>query len=612
MFAKVHNLIILILIITVKASLAWGFSVSRAEDYLKRAQELNLAQDPKWIKLGHYHKSLWGYKSDFRGPLFLHPQGHSSPKLELEESIKAFFTADYQPRHKYEHAPQCQFLARRNWLIKKLNVSQEDILSCEKREEWKKNLSATSVSLIFASADLGNPASSFGHTFIKLINPANAQNKDLIDYGVNFAANANESDFMYAARGLFGLYGGIYTMLPYHQKIREYINLEGRDIVEYQLNLNPEQVDEMINHLLELERSEAPYYFFTTNCSYQLLTLLEVINPEWDLSDDFFYWVIPIDTVKKVHGIDGLVVASKHKKSLNTEYLEGYSRLGFLQKRALDVAVEKLKISDDFELDKTEKALVYETAARYYAVKGYRTGEDVDKQVYELSLERAQLGLIQEEKRVDKAFTPETSHDSSAVYVGGGNLKDRSYGMLKFRSAFHDLEQNDMGQVPMSLTNTGVLEARYYYDIQKWSIERFTLMHLINTTPVTQLDKNFSWKARLDILDQWRPDIEYAVGYSFDLPWIFRSRISSFITGRYVKEPAQHTYQAGPELLFTSYPLENLGFSASLTYFAENENIPYLRFNSKLNYQIKRNWDLQLQGNDLRDYQGSLVYNFIF
>ena len=595
-----------------KASPSWGFSVSRADDYLKRAQEINLARDPKWLKLGHYNKTLFGYTSDFRGPLFLHLEGHKSPELELQETIKSFFTEGYKPRHNYEHEPQCQFLARRNWLVKKLNVAAADIANCEKREEWKKNLSATSISLIFASADLGNPASSFGHTFIKLVNPANAQNKDLIDYGVNFAANANESDFMYAARGLFGLYGGVYTMLPYHQKIREYINLEGRDIVEYQLNLTPEQVDELVNHLLELERSEAPYYFFTTNCSYQLLTLLEVANPEWDLSDDFFYWVIPIDTVKKVHSVDGLVVSRKHKKSLNTEYLEGYSQLGFLQKRALDVAIEKFKISDDFELDKIEKALVYETAARYYAVKGYRTGEDVDKQVYELSTERAQLGPIQEDKKTEKIFAPETSHDSSAIYLGGGNLQDRGYSLIKFRSSFHDLEQNDMGQVPLSLNNVGTLEARYYNDIQKWTIAKFTLMHLINTTPVTQLDKNFSWKARLDILDQWRPDIEYAVGYSFDLALGFRSRISSFITGRYFKDFAKHTYQAGPELLFTSYPLENLGFSASLTYFAENENIPYLRFNSKLSYQLKRNWDLQLQGNDLRDYQGSLVYNFIF
>jgi hypothetical protein len=184
--------------------------------------------------------------------------------------------------------------------------------------------------------------------------------------------------------------------------------------------------------------------------------------------------------------------------------------------------------------------------------------------------------------------------------------------MIKFRSAFHDLEQNDMGQVLMSLNNAGTLEARYYNDIQKWTVAKFTLLHLVNTTPVTQLDKNFSWKSRIDILDQWRPDIEYAVGYSFDLALGFRSRLSSFISGRYFKNFSKHTYQAGPELLFTSYPLENLGFSASLTYFAEHENTPYIRFNSKLNYQIKRNWDLQLQGNDLRDYQGSLVYNFIF
>lgn len=614
MFAKVLNLVFLFTVIMLKAPSLWGFSISRTEHYLEEAQKLQLAHDLKWIKLGHYRKNWLGqYESPFRGHFFIHTEGYRSPTKELEENIKVFFNPQTNAASKYERHPQCQFLARRNWLIKKLKVHTEDILPCEEREIWKKQLGATSASLIFASADLGNPASSFGHTFIKLINPNNAQNKDLIDYGVNFAANANEQDFMYSFRGLFGLYGGVYTMLPYHQKIREYINLEGRDIVEYQLSFTAEEVDELINHLLELEKSSAPYYFFTDNCSHQLLELFEAIRPHYNMSHKFNFWVIPIDTVKRSFEEDGFIIGRKHKKSLNTDYLEGYAQLNFLQKKALDDAINKLTITPDYELSTKEKAEVYETGMKYFAVKAYRSGEDLDDKKYELSIARAQLGQIAEETKIAAEFAPEKSHDSSAVYLGLGSLNEINYTSLKWRSAFHDLEQGDMGVVPMSLNNVGTFDFRYFHENQKWSLYNATLMHLINTTPVTQLDKNLSWKARLEVLDQWRPDIEYAVGYSFELGLLNRSRLTYFFTGRFSKNLLNTNFlQIGPELLFITYPTEKLGLSLDLSYLAETQNIPYLRFSGKLNYEVFRNFDIQLMGNDLKDYQFSFVHNFIF
>ncbi len=170
-----------------------------------------------------------------------------------------------------------------------------------------------------------------------------------------------------------------------------------------------------------------------------------------------------------------------------------------------------------------------------------------------------------------------------------------------------------MGVVPMSLNNVGTFEFRYFNDSQKWSLYKGTLMYLINTSPVTQLDKNVSWKARLEILDQWRPDIEYAAGYSFELGFLGRSRLTSFLTARFSKNLSEKNFvQAGPEILFISYPMDKLGISLDLSYLAETENIPYLRFSSKINYEVYRNFDIQLMANDLKDVQLSFVRNFIF
>ncbi|MEQ1723842.1 MAG: DUF4105 domain-containing protein, partial [Pseudobdellovibrio sp.] len=561
-----------------------------------------------------YEKHLIsGYKSSFRGPLFINDEGYKSPEKELLSSIEAFFSDSTELTKKYARHPQCQFLARRTWFIKKLNINSEDILPCEERMAWKMQLGATEASLIFASSDFGNPASSFGHTFLKLINPTNAKNKDLIDYGVNYAADADESEgLFYAIKGMFGLYGGRYTMLPYHQKIREYINLEGRDIWEYPLALTSEEVDELVNHLLEMDNSTSPYYFFSDNCSYQILAALDAIRPSLNLSSKyrFKWWVIPVDTVKVIKRNSDLIDTKKYKISLKNDYLDSYSKLGLLQKKALDVAVEKFTIPDDYELSNVEKAEVYETANKYLAVKAYRTQTDLDEDKYKLSTARAALGQITIDKSTVHSVSPEQSHDSSAIYFGLGQTHVSDYVSFKFRPAYHDLDQNDGGSVPFSQNNIATSEFRYYSETKKFTLERFTFINLINTNPVTPLDKNISWKVRVDLLDQWRPDAEFGGGMSFDVG-LGNSRIASYLTGRYYKG-LDHIYQVGPEILFVSKPTNEFGFSLNLTYFVVDKQIRYLRFNAKINYQIYNNIDLQLKASDLRDYQFNFVKNFIF
>jgi Domain of unknown function (DUF4105) len=597
MFATVLNfLFLVILLLIAKAPNSWGFSVSRTESYVQQAKQLKLWQEAKWIKLGHYEKSLFGHVSAFSGSLFINESGPSSPEKELISTIQALFSESLDLTKKYNKHPQCHFLARRKWLTKQLKITAEDILPCQEQQTWKQNLNAKEVSVIFASADLGNPASSFGHTFIKLINPENSKNKDLIDYGVNYAAIADESDgLLYAVRGLLGAYRGVFTMLPYHQKIREYINLEGRDITEYKLNFTPEEVDELIDHLNELENTSAPYFYFSDNCSYQILNAFDVIRPNLKLSDQFNLWVIPADTIKAIaRHPDQLIIERKFKKSLRSEYEEGYAKLGLLQRKALDEAVKNLIIPEDYELTKKEKAEVYETAMRYYAIEAY-SGKKVDDKKYALESERALLGQQGTELTLNKDLYPELSHDSSALYLGAGNANGTPYTLLKFRSSFHDLEQNDRGQVPMSLVHAGVFEFRYYDELKKFSLNRFSLINLLNTSPVTQLEKNISWKARVEIVDQFKPDIEYAGGFSYDIGILNRSRISYLISAGYLK----------------TKPNEKIGLSINLSYLGQSKNQPYLRFKTKLNYELYDGYDIQLSGDDQKDYQFSVLKNFI-
>ena len=51
-------------------------------------------------------------------------------------------------------------------------------------------------------------------------------------------------------------------MLPYYEKIKEYSNLENRDIWEYSLEFTPDEVERMLLHLWELKDIYTDYYFF--------------------------------------------------------------------------------------------------------------------------------------------------------------------------------------------------------------------------------------------------------------------------------------------------------------------------------------------------------------
>lgn len=625
MYAQEHNQtfkkLLIFIIFFGKASLSWGFSVSNVEKYIQQANQNKIWDDPQWIKLGHYEKSVLGnYTSAFYEGLFLDPEGDKSPKQELLSTIRALYSESSELTQKLKHHPQCYYGARAKWLNQRLQIDSQDILGCIERKEWKKKLNTKRISIIFAASDFGNTSSSFGHTFLKLINPENAQNKDLIDYGVDYSAETDaSSSVLYAMKGLLGAYNGRFAMLPYHQKIRDYINLDGRDIWEYKLNFTPSEVDFLVDHLLEMENARAPYYFFKGNCSYQILKTLEVVRPEWSLADTFNYFVIPIDTIKKIQNQTDWISEVTYKKSLKTDYLQSYSGLGLLQKKALDGAVEKLNISADYQLSNKEKAEVYETATKYYAVKSYRSGIDSDEQQYQLSIERSGLGPITDETKINNIQPPHLSHDSSALYFQYGSINSKTvenrYYSFKFRNALHDIEQLDFGTVPFSQNEMASLELKYFESDKKIQFDQLTLLQLINLNPITQLDKNFSWKINFTLLDRWQTDIEGSGGMSFDSYFFSRSRLAYFITARSWFEQNENFQGLGPEMLYIFRPTEWLGWSISGSYFLMNKNMDYLRLKSKVNININQKLDMQFSTENSylqnTQYQMGIVYNFL-
>lgn len=506
---------------------SWGFSLQRLTEYKNQALKEKLAYSNQWLRLGHYRKSSFGsYYSPIQGHFFISAKGSKDPEAELLATLDTLFSESSE-----ENQAQCRYLARTSWLKETLHIHPEDLVTCSKQEQWKNQLGAKVAYLVFAASDLSSAASSFGHTFLRLHNPLNKGKLDLLDYGVNYAAaTGKEGGALYALKGLFGYYPGSYSMLPYHQKIREYTNLEGRDLWEYKLRLTPSEVEMIVNHLLELDDSYAPYYFSDDNCSKQILELIEVAKPDLDLSSSFADFVIPLDTVKLLEK-KWLLENESTRPSLHSEWTTRYSHLSSSEQIATRdiIQTRQLNRSSFTGLDNRSKALSIEASLSYLAMTEYRDQKDLKNEKYVLSVARSQLGSITEPIQIAQSKSPLSSLDSRAASIGYGKIDNADFYSFKWRRGFHDLLSDDSGLAPFSQLNFLSLDLQYRPTRQNWDLQQMTLLNIISTYPWSQLENPISWKVDVGTQPKFAPYVSGGIGASFDLPLRHSARWANFL-----------------------------------------------------------------------------------
>ncbi|MEK2643807.1 Lnb N-terminal periplasmic domain-containing protein [Bdellovibrio sp. BCCA] len=500
---------------------AWGLTSQNILRYQKQAQEKALWQDPQWIKLGHYRKNLFGgYKSPLLGNFFVSENGSEDPKAELFATIELLFNKDTAQKS------QCRYLARTSWLKNVLAVDSSDLVSCSERDQWKTQLGAQEIYIIFAASDLSSAGSSFGHTFLRVHNPKNTRELELLDYGINYAAvTGKDTGALYALKGLFGFYPGAYSMLPYYQKIREYTNLEGRNLWEYRLDLSPEQVTFLIDHLLELDGSFAPYYFADDNCSQQILELIEVAKPELNASASFYDVTIPIDTVKELKK-HNMLVGEKLRLSLQAEWQTRFTSLNYSQKKALKEIVYAKTQTDLQKLSTKEQAEALEAILSYLAIKEYREEKDLKEEKYPLSVARAKLGPQTEPLQIPNPPSPLFGANSYAFYLGYGKADENEFYRFKYRRTFHDLLSDDSGLSTFSHLEVLSADFRYFSEKQNLDLYQAVLVKILSTSPITELDTPLTWTVDIGTEPRLSPYVNLGAGYSFDFPLFKATRFS--------------------------------------------------------------------------------------
>jgi hypothetical protein len=467
---------------------------------ITQIQKQEIAKDTTWLRLGHYRPNLFnGYTSEAANPdFFLAPDGSNDPEAELIATLRALFSpANAQTD---DHA-QCRFIARHNWLRERLQIDHTHlpVQPCSAFNTWYREINPGSITLVFPSAYINSPASMFGHTLFRIDPQGQYDDSRLFSYAINFAANTDETNgLVFAFKGLTGLYPGGFSLMPYYDKVEQYAELENRDMWEYELNLSKSEIRRILEHLWELRQVPFPYYFFNKNCSYQLLTLLEVARPNLSLTDRFRYWAIPSDTVRAILEDDAILqkVVYRPSERKKIEALRHHMD-ETSQATALDLVQGKLT-ADDRNLEMlsvTEKTTTLDLAYRYLRYQYTQNLIDQD-----ISAERS-LALLSERSKLpaDTATAPtylparpDMGHRSARIALGIGRKAHRNYGLIRLRPAYHDLLDSKDGYSPGSQINFFDLTL-HYGSSNTLKLEDFTLLDVTSISPRDRFFQPISW-----------------------------------------------------------------------------------------------------------------------
>lgn len=594
----------------------------------QRAAALGLAQQPRWLRFLHMRPDAWGggYTSQADGiGFFLAPDGKANPAAELDATLAAFFTeAILSPG---QMTAQCTFPARYRWLKEQLNFDTTLMPEqpCERFEAWRAALDPESVTLIFASYYLNNPSSIFGHTLLRFDRRGRPDSQRLLDYAVNFAAAVPPDDgaIVFAWRGIFGGYAGYFSVLPYYQKVREYSDLESRDLWEYRLNLSPDQLDWLLRHTWEMGSTSFDYFFFGENCSYHLLSLLEAADPSLRLLDRFPHWTLPTDTVRVIAEEPGLVAERTYRPSRGSRMIQKLHAQD-PKERSISAALAHGTLEVDsaplLALPPPRRALVLDTAIDYrqYRLAGEEQPPPGKRSALRaLLLARSALGTPYDPQAFPRqSEPPETGHASSRLTTAMGGNADTSYLEVSGYGAFHDLLSREDGYAANTQLLLSDIHVRWESRYHALHLERAALVDIVSLFPVTPLLRQPSWQLAVG----WQRNrdlncdncvpffLRAGIGLAVETRLATRQVWFAFLEGatehdRVFAKGHRAGFGLSGGLLLDLTPSWRAALTGSYTAYTTGDAATVHQWSLRQRYSLAKDWELRFDWNGTEDYR---------
>ncbi|HFU75594.1 MAG TPA: DUF4105 domain-containing protein, partial [Arcobacter sp.] len=512
----------------------------------------DLSTDKTWLALLHYN--IGESKSDIlTTDFFLSSVGNVNPKEELRVTIEAY--------EKNKTKIICKYPARYLWLAEQLEWKdyQKRISQCHHYNNWNLIQGVKSIGLVFVSGFLGNPASAFGHSFIK-INKSDLNKNILLDNTISYGAKLPKSYSMlsYIFNGLTGGYTGAYTDQYYYMNDMAYSNQEFRDMWEYRLTMSQAKKELFLSHLWELRGVEFQYFFLNRNCGYKVSELLDIVNDE-NIRDRARIWYAPVETFYRMEELSDKPKKISYHPSKQLEIYAFYRSLNkkekeeviaFVQARKKHTDLNKLSLKEiDFLLD-------YYTYVLESMEKSDVAYTKMKKTKLILLKERIKMPIRNYEKPFPEVKRPITENNAPMRLKAGAKVVKNGDSFLHMEFspfAIDEVGYNLYGGDIFSIMNLGVNISQS--DISFSSLDFVKIRRLKTQKLPFDIDNPLSWKLHIGMTknNEWDSYIDVGAGYT----WQVTSHIKLFSFLNLSTHTENPHYRVSP----------NIGIFADYNYF---------------------------------------------
>lgn len=540
------------------------FTSSLFSEHHFSTQIKQLSNSTQWHRLLHFKN---GQSEIDDTKFFLAKDGKTNPQAELKASIEKLLS----DKSDDENSTLCHYPSRSHWILEKIPKLKEEIHlpQCKALNKELKSLGAKYVTLILASAHINSPASAFGHTFLRIDNNPKTP---LLSYAVNYAAQTREGNgFIYAYQGLFGGYKGRYSIEPYYKKLKEYSDLEQRDVWEYTLDLSPEEIKKLVLHIFEIRHFYANYFFLSENCSYNLLWLLEVAKDDVDLTSQFNYKAIPIDTLRAIIS-ENLVTKTTYRPSKRKNILKiaepienNKIALGFA--RSNEYNISKIE-----SLSKEEKIASLELATALLQIKLSKnkiTKKEYLPKFLKILKKRSKLG-VSPKKSIEKPYVPTEGHYSAKATFAYNNHQISD---ARVKVSYHDIYDNDKGYIPGAYIS--FFDTALQYKEKKLSLKEINVLDIRSYALQDAIFKPISWQVAVGGKPLFNNELNayLQAGGGFTLGSEALYSYATLTPTIYYRKEETHSISANIGVLYNPSEYLKVGFIGSNEWFTQNREI---------------------------------------
>lgn len=458
--------------------------------------ETSIINSKEWNQLLYYkHDKSEVNNKDF----FISDNGNSNPKEELLATLNSYSLDNIN-----DNSTICKYPARYLFLSQFVDFKNYEVVNkkCKKLNDWEFLNKTKSISLILVSGYVSNPASTFGHSFIKL----NTSDNNLFSSSVNYGALVpdNENMLKYIYKGLTGEYEAGFSDQYFYTQDMTYTNTEFRDMWEYKLNLTDFQQKLILLHIWEIVGKKYDYYFLNKNCGFRVTEVLNLVT-KTDFLDKSNLWFLPVETFQDIESKEPNLISEVKFIPSNKRVFNAYfDRLNDNQKIVVkELLFNEFKNKDNFEkLNEDDKIVVLDFLLLYYKQSlvvdsGNKKLEEIKQRIL---IERFKYRVSNSKPiNIENIESPakNTNPINFEVFSGFDSSNEKFVGL-----SFSPYKQTSLGISNLNFDNLVALDGRLGISENKVFIDKFDLIKIskINLDKNNLLNEfNYNWSIHIGL-----------------------------------------------------------------------------------------------------------------